>query len=249
PGEGNVVSANGGSGIDLLDRDATGNVVAGNLVGTDAAGHPTPGLGNTYGLVVNGAPGNTIGGGAPNTVQGNKLGDVVTRNLEPPPPLEPPTRVVSATVTTSGSTATGITLTFAGALDPASAAQLAAYQVRLSRPGRGTSSVVQLKAASHDAATGTVTLTFSRPLPATTPLVLSATGLTDPHGRPLDGAPGGTYSTQLVGRPSAPTPLPRPRPTPPPRRPDRPTPRDPPRVGPTRDPGPNLDAQARALRS
>lgn len=224
PGEGNVVSANGGTGIDLLDLDATGNNVSGNLVGTDATGKVGPGLGNAYGLVVNGAPGNTLGGALPNTVAGNRLGDFLTRNLEPPAP-RPLSTIAGASVTTSGSTATAISLTIRGGLDPASAARISAYDVRLARPRRGSSPVVTLKAAAYDDATEVVTLTLARPLPATTPLVLSATGLTDPIGRPIEGAPGGTYTTNLVGRPTAPTPIARPRPTPPPRRPDRPSPR------------------------
>ena len=69
---GNVVSGSQGHGIALL-TGATGTVVAGNYIGTDAGG--TKALGNAgQGVYIYGAGGNTIGGttaGARNVISGN----------------------------------------------------------------------------------------------------------------------------------------------------------------------------------
>ena len=79
-GAGNVISGNGGFslnptdiGLWILGPVATGNVVQGNFIGTDYTG--TQSLGNNGdGLVIQNAPGNTIGGtvsGAGNVISGN----------------------------------------------------------------------------------------------------------------------------------------------------------------------------------
>ena len=61
PGEGNVIAANRAFGVFLLGTTATGNRIAGNLIGTNSAGAAN--LGNALdGLVLSAAPGNTIGG-------------------------------------------------------------------------------------------------------------------------------------------------------------------------------------------
>ncbi|WP_406699610.1 Calx-beta domain-containing protein [Singulisphaera sp. Ch08] len=72
---GNLISGNGGVGIQLHSRGANANQVQGNLIGTDATGtHP---IGNAHGGVfLNNARGNTIGGtsqGARNVISGNPL--------------------------------------------------------------------------------------------------------------------------------------------------------------------------------
>jgi hypothetical protein len=73
PGARNVASGNGFNGIIIFDTEATGNVVQGNLVGTDVSG--MVGVGNGYGgVAIEGAPNNTIGGTAPgagNVISGN----------------------------------------------------------------------------------------------------------------------------------------------------------------------------------
>jgi hypothetical protein len=87
----NVISGNSSAGVKFPDGTTTGNVVAGNYIGTDTSG--TAALGNFYGLFVD-APGNTIGGtaaGAGNVISANTLegvgfapsavGDVVQGNL------------------------------------------------------------------------------------------------------------------------------------------------------------------------
>ena len=60
-GDGNVIAANRSFGVFLLGTTATGNRIAGNLIGTNSAGAAN--LGNALdGLVLSAAPGNTIGG-------------------------------------------------------------------------------------------------------------------------------------------------------------------------------------------
>ncbi|HEU4760482.1 MAG TPA: cohesin domain-containing protein, partial [Dehalococcoidia bacterium] len=69
----NVISDNGGEGIDIFDDGTTGNFVLGNYIGTDAAG--TGDLGNgASGIYVRRAQSNIIGGaaaGAGNVISGN----------------------------------------------------------------------------------------------------------------------------------------------------------------------------------
>jgi titin len=78
PGEGNLVSGNGGGGVALNVAGADGNLVQGNLIGTDATG--TLALGNKFsGITIFGGNSNLIGGAtaaARNLVSGNKLAGV-----------------------------------------------------------------------------------------------------------------------------------------------------------------------------
>ena len=84
PGEGNVISANAGAGIEVDDSD--GNVVQGNIIGLNATG--TLVFGNdTHGvLIINGSTDITIGGtaaGERNVISGNaedgiRIGDGVS---------------------------------------------------------------------------------------------------------------------------------------------------------------------------
>ncbi len=93
-GNGNVISGNPGGGVDISDffltGAATGNVVQGNLIGTDATG--TQPLGNgTWGVAIDNTSDNIIGGesfpyfsaplfgtftGAVNVISGNEQGGV-----------------------------------------------------------------------------------------------------------------------------------------------------------------------------
>lgn len=72
----NVISGNNQHGVVLDNSGASGNIVAGNIVGLDASG--TADLGNHgTGVFLFGAPGNTIGGlsaGARNIISGNDRG-------------------------------------------------------------------------------------------------------------------------------------------------------------------------------
>jgi hypothetical protein len=77
-GAGNVISGNAGQGVRIDFLNTTGNVVAGNLIGTDAAG--TGAIGNLSGglAITNSAANNTIGGtvpGAGNVIAYNIGGD------------------------------------------------------------------------------------------------------------------------------------------------------------------------------
>ena len=72
-GSRNVIAGSGIANINLAGANATGNVMLGNFIGTDVTGalglFPTP-----YGIALNGAPGNTIGGTGPgsgNTISGH----------------------------------------------------------------------------------------------------------------------------------------------------------------------------------
>src|SRR5262249_15394121 len=75
-GSGNVISGNNGFGVGISTAGATGNVIEGNLIGTDATG--TVGIGNSkQGVYIDtSAASNTIGGtvaGAGNTIAYNSL--------------------------------------------------------------------------------------------------------------------------------------------------------------------------------
>jgi len=75
-GEGNVISGNAGTGV-TLDADATGIVIQGNRIGTNAAG--TAAIANDQGGVGLGGSNNTLGGGtagARNIISGNQNGGV-----------------------------------------------------------------------------------------------------------------------------------------------------------------------------
>jgi CSLREA domain-containing protein len=68
----NVISGNGGAGILFNGSNTVGNLVEGNLIGTNAAG--TGNLGNLHGVRIAGALDNTVGGtvdAAANTISGN----------------------------------------------------------------------------------------------------------------------------------------------------------------------------------
>jgi hypothetical protein len=78
-GAGNLVSGNARVGIYLLGAGATGDLVLGNKVGTDATGMAALGNGNDGVVLQNGAANNTVGGtaqGAGNLISGNALSGV-----------------------------------------------------------------------------------------------------------------------------------------------------------------------------
>jgi hypothetical protein len=73
PGAGNQISGNRTYGLRISSSGATGNVVSGNLIGTDVTGN-APLENRKDGLFIFGAGGNTIGGteaGAGNVISGN----------------------------------------------------------------------------------------------------------------------------------------------------------------------------------
>ncbi len=78
-GAGNLISGDNRIGIWMINPNATGNRVQGNLIGTDITG--TIALGNSYsGVLIQNAPNNIIGGttaGARNVISGNNSGVVI----------------------------------------------------------------------------------------------------------------------------------------------------------------------------
>ncbi|MEX2317371.1 MAG: hypothetical protein WD669_09485 [Pirellulales bacterium] len=76
-GEGNLISGNAQHGIEIRDLLSNGNVVAGNFIGTNAAGTGNLGNGGDGIVIFNDAANNTIGGaaaGAGNTIAFNNDG-------------------------------------------------------------------------------------------------------------------------------------------------------------------------------
>ncbi len=77
-GAGNLISGNVGDGIDIEGPFASGNLVAGNKIGTDITGTVALGNGGS-GVVINTSASNTIGGtaaGAGNVISGNTTNGV-----------------------------------------------------------------------------------------------------------------------------------------------------------------------------
>jgi CSLREA domain-containing protein len=75
-GAGNAISDNGAAGVHLAGSASSANVVQGNVIGTDAAGASA--MGNSlYGVFIDGAPNNAIGGtstAARNVISANYSG-------------------------------------------------------------------------------------------------------------------------------------------------------------------------------
>ncbi len=73
-GAGNTISANSADGVHIAGAGTTGNLVEGNLVGTDGSGTHALGNDGSGVVIATGAGNNTIGGttaGAGNTISGN----------------------------------------------------------------------------------------------------------------------------------------------------------------------------------
>ena len=74
PGAGNVISANHNDGVSLFNG-ASNNVIAGNLLGTNASGNAALGNLNDGVVIADGSNGNVVGGttaGAGNVISGNQ---------------------------------------------------------------------------------------------------------------------------------------------------------------------------------
>jgi hypothetical protein len=194
----NLISANHSSGIQLLDPGAKGNVVQGNIIGGDIRGAAR--LGNAYGIFVNNAPGNTLGGpgSAQNLIAGNTRANVFQNSGSGGPVVTGVTSIQGAGRITS------IVLSFSNALDPARAQSLANYHLQQS--GRRA----PLSSAVYDPVARTVTLTLAHPVPIGTRLRLTVGasppgGLADLSGHLLDGdnngLAGGNFVTTLAPKP------------------------------------------------
>jgi len=82
-GGGNVISGNADSGVILRLAVTSGNQVLGNFIGTDATGTTAIGNGINYGVLIDRAPSNQIGGataGARNVISGNYDGVAIVGN-------------------------------------------------------------------------------------------------------------------------------------------------------------------------
>jgi uncharacterized repeat protein (TIGR01451 family)/CSLREA domain-containing protein len=79
PGARNVISGNGTNGVRFNSvGGGAGNLIQGNHIGTNAAG--TTAIPNTFGIIINGASNNTIGGttaSARNLISGNSVNGLV----------------------------------------------------------------------------------------------------------------------------------------------------------------------------
>jgi hypothetical protein len=72
PGSANLISLNDTAGVQITGAKASGNVLVGNLIGTDSTGEGP--LANGVGVLISGGTGNVIGGTAPgaaNVISGN----------------------------------------------------------------------------------------------------------------------------------------------------------------------------------
>lgn len=78
----NVLSGNV-AGLAVAGSSATGNLVQGNFIGVDRTGRGA--IGNSVGILVLGAPNNTVGGVEPGAR------NILSGNAKTPPPLLPPT--------------------------------------------------------------------------------------------------------------------------------------------------------------
>jgi hypothetical protein len=199
----NVISANGGYGIQVFGPGATGNFIAGNAIGTDIFGTPNA-FPNAFGTILLNDALNNVVTGNPTVVDGPVVTGVTLN-------LSPNRRHIAS-----------IAVTFNTGLDAARAMTTTNY--RLFAPGPGgtfgtfANVPIPIRSVRYNAATFTVTITPNATLSAsiTYQLVLNGQpgGLSDPSGRLIDGdrdgLPGGdaillltpTGSQTVVGSPT-----------------------------------------------
>jgi parallel beta-helix repeat protein len=149
----NTVSANASTGIQLFGTGASGNIVANNRIGTDAAGRAVRGLGNRFGLFLNGAGANRIGGAdGANRIAGNANAAIFTAIAASAPIVEGVTPGLVA------GRLVAVTLTFSRDMDPRSATDRANYRLRTAS---GTD--LAIASATYDQDRRTVTLALAAP--------------------------------------------------------------------------------------
>ncbi|WP_161602412.1 beta strand repeat-containing protein [Tautonia marina] len=73
--DGNLIAGHSGDGLQVIGAAASGNLIDGNLIGTDETG--LDGLGNTRGVLLDAAPDNVLAG---NVISGNRNDGVVVLN-------------------------------------------------------------------------------------------------------------------------------------------------------------------------
>ncbi len=209
-GSRNIISGNHIVGVQLSPSGATGNVIQGNFIGTNINGRPQ--LGNAYGIFLDGATGNTIGGpGAQaNLVAGNRQANVLAGSSTITASGKTSVRaaatalaVQQANLNTSGSQVTSVTLNFSAPLNTARAQDISNYRLRMtgtsgrSAPRSATS--IPLRSATYDPASNSVTLNLVAPLSLGVSFQLQVNGkpgrgLTDASGNYLSGR---SYVTTL----------------------------------------------------
>jgi hypothetical protein len=188
-GAGNLISGNGSVGLQLFGAGSSGNVVQGNRIGTDALGAPR--LGNAYGLFLNAAPNNLIGGpgGARNVIAGNRRAQVIEDGGRGGP-------VVVAASSGGDGAVTSVTVTFSKEMNAARAMDVGRYRLSLAgganRPRTGANQAIGVARAAYDSFRRAVVLTLSEPVALGTKLRLIISGrgrggLTDTANRLLDG--------------------------------------------------------------
>jgi uncharacterized repeat protein (TIGR01451 family) len=205
-GAANVISGNRSAGIQIFGKASTGNVVDGNLIGTNPSGSVA--IGNGYGIYVNDTAGNSIGGtgSAANTVRGNTRSDVFITPSTVGPVVD------SVTPEVLGPVITSIVVGFTKELDPTRAQDPRNYAlVSAGADGRlGTRDDVKIPiiSATYTSGVRLVTLVPAQPLAANGLYRLSISG--QPPGGILDtdghllsgdstGRPGGTFTTRFGG--------------------------------------------------
>lgn len=195
-GQGNVISGNGQVGVQIYQLGARGNVIVGNLIGTDILGRPD--LGNAYGVFVNGAGPNTIAlASAGGKVAGNR-----NANATVGPRSAGPLVTHIYTITEVGSTnISGIQVLFNQPLNAASADRPGNYLLRRLHGDRG-GRLLPFARAAYDPSSLSVTLTNGKPLVAGPRYRFSVNGgldrgVTSVKGVHLDGdrnnLPGGNF--------------------------------------------------------
>lgn len=208
----NVISGNRLVGVQFSPRGATGNVVQGNYIGANINGQPR--LGNDFGLFLDGAVGNTIGGAgdAANLIAGNHVANIfqgssarVSRrsisSQSQSQSLGDGPVVTQVTPTVANSVVTSVVLSFNEPLDPSRAQDIRNYRLRLAGRSGGFSGPgavpIPLSSATYDPTSNRVTLTLVAPLDAARTFQLrvvgtGARGLTDSDGNKLLTETGGS---------------------------------------------------------
>ncbi len=166
----NLISANGSSGIQLLAPSSSGNVVQGNAIGVDANGVAR--LGNAYGIFINNAAHNTVGGPGPaaNRLAGNTQANTFQVKGGST------SAVLSVTPIESGGLLTTVVISSSTALDPTKAQNLRNYLLQQIGRSGGAIKLVPITSAVYDPVAQTVTLTLAHPLPAGTRVLLTVQG-------------------------------------------------------------------------